>query len=101
MLDAKSMKTPMHTSKEFIKGGNGKKVYRTIYYCMIDSLLYLTSSRPNIMNNACLCIRFQSNPRKISLKSCQKDLLVPCEVHSLQTNIILGEVFHWRFQNLK
>lgn len=31
---------------------------------MIGSLLYLTSSRPNIMFSVYLCARFQSNPRE-------------------------------------
>jgi hypothetical protein len=31
---------------------------------MIGSLLYLTTSRPNILYNICLFARFQSNPRE-------------------------------------
>ena len=34
---------------------------------MIGSLLYLTSSRPDIMFNVCLCARFQSNPKQSHL----------------------------------
>ena len=30
---------------------------------MIDSLLYLTASRPDIMLSVCLCARFQSCPK--------------------------------------
>ncbi|XP_023747002.1 uncharacterized mitochondrial protein AtMg00810-like [Lactuca sativa] len=33
------------------------------YRGMIGSLLYLTTSRPNIMFSTCLCARFQVNPK--------------------------------------
>ena len=34
---------------------------------MIDSLLYLTASRPDIIFNMCLCARFQSCPKESHL----------------------------------
>jgi len=34
---------------------------------MIDSLLYLTASRPDILFSVCLCARFQSDPRESHL----------------------------------
>ena len=34
---------------------------------MIDSLLYLTASRPDIMFSTCLCARFQDNPKESHL----------------------------------
>ena len=34
---------------------------------MIGSLLYLTSSRPNIQFSVCLCARFQASPRESHL----------------------------------
>ncbi|KAL4583270.1 hypothetical protein LXL04_007838 [Taraxacum kok-saghyz] len=36
---------------------------QTLYRGMIGSLLYLTSSRPDIMFAVCYCARYQSNPR--------------------------------------
>ena len=36
----------------------GKLVNQTIYIGVIDSLLYLTASRPYIMYSLCLCARF-------------------------------------------
>ena len=34
---------------------------------MIGSLLYLTSSRPDIQFSVCLCARFQASPRESHL----------------------------------
>ena len=36
---------------------------QTLYRGMIGSLLYLTSSRLDIMFDVCYCARYQSNPR--------------------------------------
>ena len=43
----------------------GKSVYQTLYRSMIGSLIYLTTSRPNIMFSVCMCARFQANPKEI------------------------------------
>ena len=43
---------------------NGKKMDVTLYKGMIGSLLYLTTTRPNIMLSACLCARYQDNPKE-------------------------------------
>jgi hypothetical protein len=37
---------------------------QTLFRSMIGSLLYLTSSRPDIMFAVCYCARYQSNPRE-------------------------------------
>ncbi|XP_050890293.1 secreted RxLR effector protein 161-like [Lathyrus oleraceus] len=37
------------------------------YRGMIGSLLYLTTSRPDIMFSVCLCARFQDNPKESHL----------------------------------
>ena len=36
---------------------------------MIGSLLYITSSRPDIMFTVYLCARYQSNPKESHLKA--------------------------------
>nr|KYP42560.1 hypothetical protein KK1_036039 [Cajanus cajan] len=58
MNDCKSMPTPMHSSVKLSKHESGKPVDQTIYKCMIESLLYLTTNRLDIMFNVCLCSRF-------------------------------------------
>ena len=64
MLDSKSAKTPMRSSLTLDKDENCKSVNQKEYRGMIGSLLYLTSSRPNIMFSVCMCARFHADPRE-------------------------------------
>ncbi|GKE99997.1 hypothetical protein Tco_0023348, partial [Tanacetum coccineum] len=43
---------------------NEKAVNETQYRGMIGSLIYLTTSRPNIQFSTCLCARYQANPKE-------------------------------------
>ncbi|GJR46113.1 retrovirus-related pol polyprotein from transposon TNT 1-94 [Tanacetum coccineum] len=54
--------TPMETQKLFLKDKDGEEVDVHLYRSMIGSLMYLTSSRPNIMFLVCACARYQVNP---------------------------------------
>ncbi|KAK1366493.1 hypothetical protein POM88_042054 [Heracleum sosnowskyi] len=45
----------------------GKKLDSSAYRGMVGSLLYLTSSRPDIMFATCLCARFQADPKESQL----------------------------------
>ena len=58
MEDVKPMKSPMYVSNPLSKDESGKPIDQMIYRCMIRSLLYLTSSRLDIMHSVCLCARF-------------------------------------------
>ena len=60
---AKPCITPMAANTKLDSDINGNKVDQKLYRSMIGSLLYLTTSRPDIMHAVCLCARFQSNPR--------------------------------------
>nr|GFC23280.1 hypothetical protein [Tanacetum cinerariifolium] len=42
----------------------GKPVDHTDYQSMIGSLMYVTSSRPDIMFATCMCARYQANPNE-------------------------------------
>nr|GFA89551.1 hypothetical protein [Tanacetum cinerariifolium] len=42
----------------------GKLVNHTDYRSMIGSLMYVTSSRPDIMFATCMCARYQANPNE-------------------------------------
>ena len=67
MEETKTMKTPMSSSIKLDKDEKGKCIDSTMYRGMIGSLLYLTTSRPNIMYSVCLCARFQSCPKESHL----------------------------------
>ena len=57
---SKPYSTPMSTSTKLNKDERGKCVDSKLYRSMIGSLLYLTTSRPDIMFSVCLCARYQS-----------------------------------------
>ncbi|GKB30405.1 putative ribonuclease H-like domain-containing protein [Tanacetum coccineum] len=47
----------------FLKDEDDEEVDVYLYRSMISSLMYLTSSRPNIMFAVCACTRYQVNPK--------------------------------------
>nr|GFA91773.1 uncharacterized mitochondrial protein AtMg00810-like [Tanacetum cinerariifolium] len=59
----KTTSTPMETSKPLLKDENAEDVDVHLYRTMIGSLMYLTSSRPDIMFVVCACARFQVTPK--------------------------------------
>ncbi|GKC56297.1 putative ribonuclease H-like domain-containing protein [Tanacetum coccineum] len=62
-LEVKTASTPMETQKPLLKDKDGKKIDVHLYRSMIDSLMYLTSSRPDIMFAVYACTRYQVNPK--------------------------------------
>ncbi|GKD85549.1 putative ribonuclease H-like domain-containing protein, partial [Tanacetum coccineum] len=61
--DVKTASTPMETHKPLLKDADGEDLDEHLYRSMIGSLMYLTSSRPDIMFAVCTCVRFQVNPK--------------------------------------
>ncbi|GJV71652.1 putative ribonuclease H-like domain-containing protein [Tanacetum coccineum] len=61
--DVKTASTPMETHKPLLKDADGEDIDEHMYRSMIGSLMYLTSSRPDIMFVVCVCARFQVNPK--------------------------------------
>ncbi|GKC06585.1 hypothetical protein Tco_0998195, partial [Tanacetum coccineum] len=53
----------METHKALLKDADGEDVDEHMYRSMIASFMYLTSSRPDIMFDVCVCARFQVNPK--------------------------------------
>ena len=64
--------TPMSTTTFLDKDESGKNVDQKLYRGMIGSLLYITSSRPDIMFSVCLCARYQSNPKESHIKAVKR-----------------------------
>nr|GEY26268.1 retrovirus-related Pol polyprotein from transposon TNT 1-94 [Tanacetum cinerariifolium] len=50
----------------------GKPVDHTDYRSMIGSLMYVTSSRPDIMFATCMCARYQANPNEHHVSAVKK-----------------------------
>ncbi|GJZ64421.1 putative ribonuclease H-like domain-containing protein [Tanacetum coccineum] len=57
----KTASTPIETQKPLLKDEDGKELDVRMYRSMIGSLMYLTSSRPDIMFVVCACARYQVN----------------------------------------
>ena len=66
-MECSSAKTPMATATKLELNKTERSVDITSYRGMVDSLLYLTSSRPDIMFSTCLYARFQADPKKSHL----------------------------------
>ncbi|GJW67852.1 putative ribonuclease H-like domain-containing protein [Tanacetum coccineum] len=61
--DVKTTSTPIETHKTLLKDEKGEDENEHLYRSMIGSLMYLTSSRPDIMFVVYACARFQVNPK--------------------------------------
>nr|GEU32384.1 retrovirus-related Pol polyprotein from transposon TNT 1-94 [Tanacetum cinerariifolium] len=60
--------TPMEIKDKLNLDQNGTPVDATKYRSMIGALMYLTSSRPNIVHATCLCAQYQAKPTEKHLK---------------------------------
>jgi len=74
MESCKEASTPMPSSCYMDVDVAGKKVDETKYKGLIGSLLYLITSRSDIMFVVCLCARFQANPKESHLKAAKRIL---------------------------
>ncbi|GKC97926.1 hypothetical protein Tco_1168201 [Tanacetum coccineum] len=54
--------TPMEIKDKLDLDQNGSLVDATKYHSMIGALMYLTSSRPDIVHATYLCARYQAKP---------------------------------------
>jgi len=74
MEDCKKVVTPISTNCLMRANEVGQQVDSTKYRGLIGSLLYVTTSRPDIQFSVCLCARFQSNPKESHLKVAKRIL---------------------------
>nr|GEW25960.1 putative ribonuclease H-like domain-containing protein [Tanacetum cinerariifolium] len=59
--------TPMEPNKALIKDVEAEDIDVHLYRSMIGSLMYLTTSRPDIIFVVCACARFQVTPKTLHL----------------------------------
>ncbi|GJX79153.1 retrovirus-related pol polyprotein from transposon TNT 1-94 [Tanacetum coccineum] len=72
MLTSDSVDTPMVEKNKLDEDLQGKPVDATFYHGMIGSLMYLTSSRPDLIYIVCLCARYQTKPTKKHLNAVKR-----------------------------
>ncbi|GJY30573.1 retrovirus-related pol polyprotein from transposon TNT 1-94, partial [Tanacetum coccineum] len=64
--------TPMATKPKLDADLSGKLIDQTNYRSMIGSLMYLTSSRPYIVQAICYCARYHARPTEKHLKEVKR-----------------------------
>ncbi|GJV88756.1 retrovirus-related pol polyprotein from transposon TNT 1-94 [Tanacetum coccineum] len=67
-----SVDTPMIENKKLDEDLQGKQINATLYRGMIRSLMYLTSSRPDLNHVVCLCARYQAKPTEKHLQAVKR-----------------------------
>ncbi|GKA77610.1 putative ribonuclease H-like domain-containing protein [Tanacetum coccineum] len=70
--NVKATSTHMETQKLLLKDEDGEEVDVHLYRSIIGSLMYLTSSRPDIMFAVCACARYQVNPKVLHLHAVKR-----------------------------
>nr|GEX12170.1 integrase, catalytic region, zinc finger, CCHC-type, peptidase aspartic, catalytic [Tanacetum cinerariifolium] len=64
--------TPMVEKNKLDEDLQGTPVDATLYHVMIGSLMYLTSSRPDLIYAVCLCARYQAKPTEKHLNAVKR-----------------------------
>ncbi|GKE26290.1 retrovirus-related pol polyprotein from transposon TNT 1-94 [Tanacetum coccineum] len=72
MEKGQSIGTPMATKPKLDADLSGEPVDQIDYRSKIGSLMYLTSSRPEIVQVVCYCARYQARPTKKHLKEVKR-----------------------------
>ncbi|GKA44646.1 putative ribonuclease H-like domain-containing protein [Tanacetum coccineum] len=105
--EVKTASTPMKTQKPLFKDEDGEELDVHMYRSMIGSLMYLTSSRPDIMFVVCACSRYQVNPKVSHLHAvkmifrliswqCKKQIVVAnsiTEAEYVAASICYGQLY--------
>ncbi|GJV35078.1 putative ribonuclease H-like domain-containing protein [Tanacetum coccineum] len=68
----KTATTPNESNKPLVKDEDGVDVDVHVYRSMIGSLMYLTTSRPDIKFAVCACARFQVTPKASHLNAVKR-----------------------------
>ncbi|GKD78394.1 hypothetical protein Tco_1341015 [Tanacetum coccineum] len=72
MKSSDTVRTLMEIKDKLDLDQNGTQVDATKYQSMIGALMYLTSSRPDIVHATCLCARYQAKPTEKHLKEVKR-----------------------------
>ena len=72
MGEAKPLSMPMSTTTALDADEDGETMDQKEYRSTIESLLYLTTMRPDIHFVVCLCARFQASPRTLDYQAVKR-----------------------------
>ena len=72
MKDCNPVLTPTELGLKLTKHGAGKMVNATLYKQIVGSLMYLTSTRPDIMYAVSLISRYMENPSEVHLLAAKR-----------------------------
>jgi hypothetical protein len=72
--ESKAISTPIGINRNLDSDASGNMVDQKMYQSMIESLLYVTASRPDVMFSVCIYARFQASPRESHLKATKRIL---------------------------
>ena len=72
LYSKKHASTPMSSSTKLNVDSSGVEVSPTLYRSIIGSLLYLTTSRPNIAFSVGVCARYQVAPKESHLTAVER-----------------------------
>ncbi|GJS64650.1 retrovirus-related pol polyprotein from transposon TNT 1-94 [Tanacetum coccineum] len=86
MLSSNSIDTPMVEKNKLDEDLHGTPFDATLYHGMIGSLMYLTSSRPDLIYAVCLCARYQEKPTKKHLNAITRGVRTLDAVHQEALN---------------
>lgn len=67
MKNCNFVSTPTEFGLKLYKNQEGMKVDNTLYKKIVGSLMYLTTTRPDIMYSVSLINRYMENPTKLHL----------------------------------
>nr|GFA41191.1 hypothetical protein [Tanacetum cinerariifolium] len=72
MYSYDSVDTPMVDRLKLDEDLSGTSVDQTRFYSMVGSLMYLTTSRPDLVFAVCICARYQAKPTKKHLEALKR-----------------------------
>ncbi|GJS34065.1 retrovirus-related pol polyprotein from transposon TNT 1-94 [Tanacetum coccineum] len=85
-----SIGTPIATKPKMDADLSGTPIDQTRYRSMIRSLMYLTSSRPDLVQAVCYCARYQARPIEKHLKEVKRGII---DLYFVRTEYQLADMF--------
>ena len=72
MEDCKAMNTPMNKKDKLVKDDDSAKVIEAEFRSLVGCLMYLTTTRPNILNVVSILSRFLHCPNETHMKTAKR-----------------------------